>query len=175
MKKYDQFVNEDLKSKIAAGMLGAATLATPSCGPDISPEHKKELETEITNLEQQKDKQSDSVDFLVKRKELIQKQVSELEQELVTLNKIKKGERPVYIIKVELSQSHFTLDIEQHMKDASNSIEFELPVDKDYYNKVEVGQNIVDEFRIGSLIFSGSFGDWEMEVKSKRIEYTKEK
>ena len=61
------------------------------------------------------------------------------------------------------------MDLEQHAKDALNTIEFEIPVDEDFYNKVSKGTDIVDEFRWGSLLLYGSFGDWDMQVMDKKI------
>ena len=76
---------------------------------------------------------------------------------------------PKYILKIRLKQSHFSLSIKKHIKDAVNAIEFELPVDKEFYDSVSEGTELVDKFRFGSLVLSGSFGDWEMKVKSKEI------
>lgn len=79
------------------------------------------------------------------------------------------GDTPLYILTLELSQSHFTLDIGEHIKDAMNAIEFDIPVDKSFYDEVNVGDEIVDDFRAGSFIMNGSLGDWEMEVTHKKI------
>ena len=74
-----------------------------------------------------------------------------------------------YIIKIRLKQAHFSLSIKQHLKNAVNAIDFEIPVDKEFYDSVSKGTEIIDDFRFGSLILSGSFGDWEMTVKDKEI------
>ncbi|MES2518714.1 MAG: hypothetical protein V4585_11440 [Bacteroidota bacterium] len=76
---------------------------------------------------------------------------------------------PKYILKIRLKQSHFSLSIKKHIKDAVNAIEFELPVDKEFYDSVSEGTELVDKFRFGSLVLSGSFGDWEMKVKGKEV------
>ena len=75
-----------------------------------------------------------------------------------------------YILKLKLKQSHITLDLGTHAKDAMNSIEFELPVDKDFYNSVKIGDQIIDRFRVGSAVLYGSFGSWKMTVIGKRIQ-----
>lgn len=77
-----------------------------------------------------------------------------------------------YIIEFELKQSHLTLDLFEHAKDAMNAITFELPVDKTFYDSVEEGDVIVKKFRSGSLIINGSFGNWKMTVHKKRIQNT---
>ena len=80
------------------------------------------------------------------------------------------GVKPLkYILKIRLKQSNFTLSIKKHIQNAVNSIDFEIPVDKEFYDSVSKGTEIIDDFRFGSLILSGSFGDWEMTVKDKEI------
>jgi hypothetical protein len=70
-----------------------------------------------------------------------------------------------YILKLRLKQSHLSLSIKKHIKDAMNAVDFEIPVDKEFYDSVEEGQEIIDNFRFGSMVLYGSFGDWEMKVK----------
>lgn len=78
--------------------------------------------------------------------------------------------REVYIVTYEISQSHITFDISEHIKDSMNTITMEIPVDKEYYDSLIIGQDIKDDFRIGSLIMKGSWGSWKVSVKDKRIE-----
>ncbi len=82
---------------------------------------------------------------------------------------VETGKQPTYVLKLRLKQSHTTLSISQHMKDNMNAIEFELPVDKNFYHNVKIGTDIVDEFRVGSMVFSGSYGSWNMSVIDKEI------
>ena len=74
-----------------------------------------------------------------------------------------------YILKIRLKQASFTLNVKKHIQNAVNSVDFEIPVDKEFYDSVSKGTEIIDDFRFGSLILSGSFGDWEMTVKDKEI------
>ena len=74
-----------------------------------------------------------------------------------------------YVIAFNIKQTHFTLDIGEHLKDAMNDISIEIPVDKEYYDSVEVGDTIDDSFRVGSFIWKGSFGNWKVTVESKDI------
>lgn len=76
---------------------------------------------------------------------------------------------PKYFLKLRLKQSHLSLSIKKHIKDAVNSIEFELPVDKEFYDSVSEGTEIIDKFRFGSFVLYGSLGDWEMTVKDKEV------
>ncbi len=77
------------------------------------------------------------------------------------------GER--YILGLGLKQSHFSLDIGDHIKDSMNAVKFTIPVDKTFYDSVTVGTPIVNKFRSGSFLMSGSFGDWKIKVISKTV------
>ncbi len=76
---------------------------------------------------------------------------------------------PKYILKLHLKQTHFSLSISKHIKDAMNAMDFEMPVDKEFYESVSIGTDIVNNFRVGSCILYGSFGDWKMTVKGKEM------
>ena len=75
-----------------------------------------------------------------------------------------------YIVTAETDQSHIILDLAEHTKDATNKVEYDIAVDKDYYDSVKVGDSICNEFRAGSFLFKGSAGDWNIVVKNKKIE-----
>ncbi len=75
-----------------------------------------------------------------------------------------------YVLKLSLRQVSYSLSIGKQLRDVANTVYFEVPVDEDFYNHVHVGDNIQDNFRFGSLILGGSFGDWRIKVKDKRTE-----
>ena len=75
-----------------------------------------------------------------------------------------------YVVTFNIKQSHFTLDLAQHLKDEMNDISIQIPVDKEYYDSVKVGDTIADDFRVGSLIMKGSFGNWDITVEDKCIQ-----
>lgn len=75
----------------------------------------------------------------------------------------------VYVVTFRIKQSHFTLDIGEHLKDSMNDITFEVPVAKKYYDSVSVGDVINDDFRMGSFILHGSFGNWKITVDKKEV------
>jgi outer membrane murein-binding lipoprotein Lpp len=74
-----------------------------------------------------------------------------------------------YIVTLNIRQSHFTLDITKHIKDAMNDIDIQIPVDKEFYDKVKVGDVIDDNFRMGSFVMEGSIGSWNITVKDKEV------
>jgi hypothetical protein len=118
-----------------------------------------------------------SAEIVEKRAELLQleKEVATLAREKTTLRneildtKVENGTAK-YVVTFNISQSHFTLDLSQHLKDAMNDISIQVPVDKEYYDSVRVGDTIDDSFRMGSFIFKGSFGNWKITVEDKCIQ-----
>lgn len=102
-------------------------------------------------------------------------QINELEIEKKNLEenisdiKVEKGIAK-YVVTFEIKQTHYTLDLEQHMKDEMNAITIQIPVDKEYYDSVSVGTIIDDSFRMGSMVMKGSFGKWKVTVKDKSIQ-----
>lgn len=78
---------------------------------------------------------------------------------------------PLYVVTFELYQTNYTLSISTHLRNHTNKVEFQIPVDKSYYDSIQVGQNVMDNFRVGSAFFKGSFGSWKMKVKNKNVVY----
>ena len=122
------------------------TLSGCSKTETVSNEEIVKLESEIAQLEADRDR---------------------LNEEILN-TKIDNG-LAKYVITFNIKQTHFTLDIGEHLKDSMNDISIEIPVDKEYYDSVEVGDVIDDSFRMGSFIWKGSFGNWKVTVDSKDI------
>ena len=105
---------------------------------------------------------------------MLELEISNLEMQkrsLMEENKNVKIENDLakYIVTFNIKQNHFTLDLGQHLKDEFNDISIQIPVDKEYFDSVNVGDTIADDFRMGSLIFKGSFGNWKVTVQAKEI------
>lgn len=83
--------------------------------------------------------------------------------------KIAEGEKIKFILVLELRQTHFSLSISKHIKDAMNAVTFEMAVDRDLYDHVNVGSELLDSFRGGSFLLHGSAGSWKVTVKDKKI------
>lgn len=124
------------------------------------------LKNERANLMEQVQNLSDSLTSKQNEMAILNNKLEEKESEFEIY---KSGRTPKYILKIHLKQSHISLSISKHIKDSMNAIDFELPVDKQFYDSVMVGTNIVDDFRVGSFILKGSIGDWVMTVKDKEI------
>lgn len=130
-------------------------------------EDQKQLRDECRSLEAQKSSLTSEISRLQSRKSTLSTDVAQLEREKSAL---KNGKEPVYIVKFEIKQGTFTLDPLEHIKNSMNAIEVEIPVNKDFYNRLSVGQDITDSFKYGSLIMDGDFSTLHMRVKNKRIE-----
>ena len=131
---------------IALIVIITVTLSGCSKTETITNEDVAKLEDEIAQLETERDR---------------------LNEEILN-TKIDNG-LAKYVITFNIKQTHFTLDIGEHLKDSMNDISIEIPVDKEYYDSVEVGDVIDDSFRMGSFIWKGSFGNWKVTVESKDI------
>ena len=94
---------------------------------------RTELQTEVRPL-------ADNVAKLRSEKADLEVELTQLN---LSLSEQRKGKRPVYLLTLELKQSHVTLDLKKLAKDEMNAIKFTLAVDQDLYNSVEKGDNIV--------------------------------
>lgn len=76
----------------------------------------------------------------------------------------------LYIISVRIHQTTYTLSISEHVKNKLNDVIFEIPVDKSYYDKCRIGQEVTDAgFKMGSLLRDGDFSKLKITVEGKRV------
>lgn len=116
-------------------------------------------------------------DKLINERNVLESVNFQLENEHKALRaKVKKNifalnaSENVYIIKIKIHQTTYTLSISEHIKNKINDVEFELPVDKGYYDKCSVGQLVTDsKFKMGSLLRDGDFSKLKIIVTGKRI------
>lgn len=123
----------------------------PGCGNSDLELQKNRLQTEIDTLTEE---------------------INRYQLEIDTLKEIRNGliesDDIVYLIELEISQSHFTLDIGEHLKDSMNKITIPIQVSEEYFYSVQVGDVLSDEFRIGSFVMKGSIGSWNIKVIDKQ-------
>lgn len=126
----------------------------------LTEDDKKYIET----IKQLKQKENDlNIQISNKNNEL-----SNVNNKINQQNKVLDGTAK-YIMKINISQTHFTLSASEHLKDAMNDIDIYIEVSEEYYNKYNVGDTIADDFRFGSMIFKSSIGNWEVKVADKQI------
>ena len=118
--------------------------------------------------EAERDALIEQIDSLKTEKAELESTVAEL-KDMATAEKIRTGTE-VYVVVINISQSHFTLDLEEHMKDVMNDVDITIPVSKEFYDSVNKGTVIDDSFRMGSFIAKGSIGNWDIIVKDKYIQ-----
>jgi hypothetical protein len=135
----------------------------------FSCESSKDVKEDIESLIKERTELQNERAWLIKTNAIKESEIAFLDEHLEESHIYQSGRTPKYVLGIKLEQSHFTLDITEHMKDAMNAIEFEIPVDKEYYNSLSVGEEIVDDFRVGSFLFNGSLGDWKMTVEHKHV------
>jgi seryl-tRNA synthetase len=150
-------------TKTAVALYAMLAVVFSSC------ESQQDVQSDIERLKNERTTIQQEVQNLSGLKNSKQKEIALLNEKLKELNIYASGKTPHYILKIRLKQSRVSLDIGTHIKDGMNAIEFELPVDKDFYNSVSVGTKITDEFRAGSFILNGSFSSWDMTVKGKIV------
>ena len=126
-----------------------------SCGNGNLKAERENLETEISELEE-------DIRTLQSEKNSIEKLIKDLREQ---------NDVPNYIVTFEIGQQHVTLDLGDLLKDEINKTELEVLVSKEYYDSVDIGTVVNNDFRVGSLALKGSFGTWNIEVIDKRIEY----
>ena len=128
-----------------------------------------DVKEDINKLKEEKINLQSDVESLFHSRAEKMYDVDSPDKVLKVLDIYKSGRTPRYILKLHLKQSHITLDLGKIMKDHMNAIDFEMPVDKEFYDEIQVGTAIVDKFRSGSMWMEGSFGNWEMTVTGKEI------
>ena len=117
-------------------------------------ESTENTDSKITELQNQ-------IDDLKRQKE-------ELETEVVD-KKIENG-TAVYVVTINVAQSHPFWDVGSNIKDDMNDVDIDIPVSKEFYDSVEIGTVLDDSFRMGSFIMSGSYGSWDITVSDKKVE-----
>lgn len=128
---------------------------------------KNRLQLECKALAQQKENLQSTVSRLNNSKTYLLKQIHDLQ---IQKSAYETGREIKYIVKFRIKQSTFTLDVGEHIKNGMNAIELELPVNKSFYDKVSIGTEISNSFKMGSLLFNGDFSNLHMTVTGKRIE-----
>lgn len=109
---------------------------------------KNRLQLECKALAQQKENLQSTVSRLNNSKTSLLKQIHDLQ---IQKSAYETGREIKYIVKFRIKQSTFTLDIDEHIKNGMNAIELELPVNKSFYDKVSIGTEISNSFKMGCI------------------------
>lgn len=148
-----------MRKRLLSTLLIATTLTFTACSPN-----EEELNADIKQQQEQL--------LSLKGEYTALKSEYEVLSTVTSQTKINTApdENKRYIMTFKLKQSHFNLSISDHVKDSINAIEFDIAVDKQYYDSYNKGDEVFSEFRKGSFITSGKLGSWKMTVADKHIE-----
>ena len=77
-------------------------------------------------------------------------------------------EKEICMIAIKMKKSSFSLDLTEHAKNEMNAVTLRVPVDRDYYDKLSIGQQLSESgVRVGSLMLRGEFSSWSLTVVEK--------
>lgn len=139
-------------------------------------EHRDELRKQISVLTQQKNELEVQLTQLRQQTSVEQTTLATmhglidgLKANAAVLQAEKDRKKIHCIVKLSLRQVSYSLSISKQIKDSINEEEFELPIDCDTYDHVNIGTNLFDGMRAGSAIIYGSLGSWRLKVTNKRM------
>jgi len=75
--------------------------------------------------------------------------------------------RTVYMVELDIRNSSFSLSIGKHIRNAMNAFQMEIPVDKDFYDKVHEGEELESHFKAASFFMKGSISSMKVTVVRK--------
>ena len=76
--------------------------------------------------------------------------------------------KEICMIAIKMKKSSLSLDVFKHAKDEMNAVTLRVPVDRDYYDKLSIGQQLSESgVRMGSLMLRGEFSSWSLTVVEK--------
>lgn len=148
-----------MKKKLLSTLLIFSTLSFVACTPS-----EKELDAEIAQKQEQLLDLKGEYTALKSEYDVLSSLTSQAKLDTAP------EENKRYIMTLKIKQSHFSLNVKDHVKDSMNAIELDIAVDKEYYDSYEEGDEILSEFRSGSFVTSGKLGSWKVTLKDKRVE-----
>jgi hypothetical protein len=157
---------------VVLSLLALVLMAAFGCSekPEEIRAEIEQLNTRRTDLELAVEREEKNLAKYAAQVDGLRKRTKSLSDEVALLEAKKDGRKITYYIRVELRQKHsaFSKDyFEKAIKDAMNKVQFEIPVDEDFYHKLRVGDKLLDKFRDGSAFIEGSYGSWLITVKEK--------
>lgn len=125
----------------------------------------------VLGCDMKKDILDEEIQILEGQIAALQSEKKQIEQDIQNLKgvKVEMGIAK-YIVTFKIKQKHYNLSSGEYFKDKMNAFTIQIPVDKEFYDSVAIGDTIVDKFRVGSWILYGSFGGWNITVDDKYIQ-----
>lgn len=148
-----------MKKKLLSTLLVLSVLSFTACTPN-----EKKLDSEIAEKQEQLADLKGEYTALKSEYDVLSSLVNKAKLDTVP------EENKRYILTLKLKQSHVSLNVKDHLKDSMNAVEFDIAVDKQYYDSYDKGDEVLSEFRAGSFVTSGKAGSWKITVANKRVE-----
>ena len=80
-----------------------------------------------------------------------------------------KEENKKYVVIIKIKEFHYSFSPTKYIKDEMNAITIPIQVSKAFFDAVKEGDKLNDKLRIGSILFTGNFGEWDITIKEKKI------
>jgi len=125
----------------------------------------------VLGCDMKKDILNEEIQTLEGQIAALQSEKKQIEQDIQNLKgvKVEMGIAK-YIVTFEIKQKHYNLSLGEYFKDQMNAFTIQIPVDKEFYDSVAIGDVITNKFRVGSWVLYGSFGGWNITVDDKYIQ-----
>ena len=148
-----------MKKKLLSTLFILSTLSFVACTPN-----EKQLDSEIAKKQEQLLDLKGDYTALKSEYDVLSSLVAQAKLDITP------EENKRYIFTLELKQSHISLNLKDHLKDTLNAVDFDIAVDKQYYDSYNKGDEVLSDFRTGSFVTSGKASNWKITVKNKRVE-----
>ncbi len=129
-----------------------------------------ETKKNIIQLESTQSSLTNEVNNLIQQKQNIESNIQKLREDEKVLSALKEDKQINYILTVSIRQVSYSLNIRKQIADAVNEENFEIKVDKDSYERANIGDDLFNSFRIGSALMHSSLGSWRLKIVNKRIQ-----
>lgn len=164
-----------LKLFILALFLISVSFILTGCGEKNTEQLKAEQQalivknTELLQTNQQIKAENEA---LINNQKNLSKQMGEMHREIEQLKRrheFWKEENKQYVVIIKIKEFHYSINPQQYIKDEMNAITIPIQVSKAFFDAVKEGDKLNDKLRIGSLMFSGNFGEWSITIKEKKV------
>lgn len=109
---------------------------------------------------------------LIDAQKKLSKQMGDMNQEIKELKRRHEfwmEDNKQYVIIVKIKEFHYSLSPTKYIKDEMNAITIPIQVSKAFFDSAKEGDRLNSKLRIGSLMFTGNFGEWDVTIKEKKV------
>lgn len=136
----------------------------------LSCESKESISTDINVLKKERALIKNQIAIANSRLTRLDSETKRKVEKLKIVNIYLNGNTPKYTLTLRCKQERLSLSIDSHIKDELNAFEFDILVDKTLYDRLSIGSDIINNFRMGSFLMNSSVSNWTLKVTRKRIQ-----